>query len=72
MNSYIKKYSPLLIISVSIIIFVLMIRLRPEAKFEEPKIIPQLVETMVAYPSEVGAKISSQGTIRPEHEIFVT
>ena len=72
MNSYIKKYSPLIIISVSIIIFALMIRLRPEAKFEEPKIIPQLVETMVAYPSEVGAKISSQGTIRPEHEIFVT
>ena len=72
MNSYIKKYSPLIIISLSIIIFVLMIRLRPEAKFEEPKIIPQLVETMVAYPSEVRAKISSQGTIRPEHEIFVT
>ena len=72
MNSYIKKYSPLIIISVSIIIFALMIRLRPEAKFEEPKIIPQLVETMVAYPSEVEAKISSQGTIRPEHEIFVT
>ena len=72
MNSHIKKYSPLIIISVSIIIFVLMIRLRPEAKFEEPKIISQLVETMVAYPSEVRAKISSQGTIRPEHEIFVT
>ncbi len=72
MNNYIKKYSPLIIILVSIIIFVLMIRLRPEAKFEEPKIIPQLVETMVAYPSEVQAKISSQGTIRPEHEIFVT
>ena len=72
MNSYLKKYRPLIIISVSIIIFVLMIRLRPEAKFEEPKIIPQLVETMVAYPSEVRAKISSQGTIRPEHEIFVT
>ena len=72
MNRYIKKYSPLIIISLSIIIFILMIRLRPEAKFEEPKIIPQLVETMVAYPSEVGAKISSQGTIRPEHEIFVT
>ena len=72
MNRYIKKYSPLIIISVSIIIFILMIRLRPEAKFEEPKIIPQLVETMVAYPSEVGAKINSQGTIRPEHEIFVT
>ena len=72
MNRYIKKYSPLIIISVSIIIFILMIRLRPAAKFEEPKIIPQLVETMVAYPSEIGAKISSQGTIRPEHEIFVT
>ena len=72
MNSYIKKYSPLIIILVSIIIFVFMIRIRPEAKFEEPKIIPQLVETMVAYPSEVEAKISSQGTIRPEHEIFVT
>ena len=72
MNSYIKKYSPIIIISVSIIVFILMIRLRPEAKFEEPKIIPQLVETMVAYPSEIGSKISSQGTIRPEHEIFVT
>ena len=72
MNSYIKKYSPIIIISISIIVFILMIRLRPEAKFEEPKIIPQLVETMVAYPSEVGSKISSQGTIRPEHEIFVT
>ena len=72
MKSYIKKYSPIIIISVSIIVFILMIRLRPEAKFEEPKIIPQLVETMVAYPSEVGSKISSQGTIRPEHEIFVT
>ncbi len=72
MNRYIKKYSPIIILSVSIIVFILMIKLRPEAKFQEPKIIPQLVETMVAYPSEVSAKISSQGTIRPEHEIFVT
>ena len=72
MNKYIKKYSPIIILVSSIILFVLMIKLKPEAEFQEPKIIPQLVETMVAYPSEVSAKISSQGTIRPEHEIFIT
>ena len=72
MNKYIKKYSPIIILVSSVILFVLMIKLKPEAKFQEPKIIPQLVETMVAYPSEVSAKISSQGTIRPEHEIFIT
>ena len=27
---------------------------------------------MAAYPSQVTAKISSQGTIRPEHEILIT
>ena len=72
MNKHIKKFSPIIILSGSIIIFVLMIKLKPEAKFQKPKIIPQLVETMVAFPSEVRAKISSQGTIRPEHEIYVT
>ena len=72
MNKYIKKYSPIIILVSSVILFVLMIKLKPEAEFQEPKIIPQLVETMVAYPSEVSAKISSQGTIRPEHEIFIT
>ena len=72
MNKYIKKYSPIIILVSSVILFVLMIKLKPEAKFQEPKIIPQLVETMVAYPSEVSAKISSQGTIRPEHEIYIT
>ena len=72
MNRHIKKFSPIIILSGSIIIFVLMIKLKPEAKFQKPKIIPQLVETIVAFPSEVRAKISSQGTIRPEHEIYVT
>ena len=72
MNKYIKKYSPIIILVSSVILFMLMIKLKPEAEFQEPKIIPQLVETMVAYPSEVSAKISSQGTIRPEHEIFIT
>ena len=72
MNKYIKKYSPIIILVSSVILFVLMIKLKPEAEFQEPKITPQLVETMVAYPSEVSAKISSQGTIRPEHEIFIT
>tara|TARA_B000000557_G_scaffold258301_1_gene252569 strand:+ start:1787 stop:2896 length:1110 start_codon:yes stop_codon:yes gene_type:complete len=67
-----KKYSPLIILISSIIIFVLMIKLRPEAQFQKPKIIPQLVETIMVLPSDVRAKISSQGTIQPEHEILVT
>ena len=49
-----------------------MIKLKPEAEFQKPKIIPQVVETVAAYPSQVRAKISSQGTIRPEHEILIT
>ena len=72
MNKYIKKFSPIIILMGSIGIFMLMIKLKPEAEFQKPKIIPQMVETMVAYPSEVRAKISSQGTIKPEHEISVT
>ena len=72
MKLYIKKYSPIIILTGSVLIFLLMIKLKPEAKFQKPKIIPQLVETTVAYPSEVRAKISSQGTIKPEHEISVT
>ena len=72
MNRYIKKFSPIIILSVSIVVFMLMIKLKPEAEFQKPKIIPQVVETLIAYPSEVRAKISSQGTIKPEHEISVT
>ena len=72
MNKYIKKFSPIIILSVSIAVFMLMIKLKPEAEFQKPKIIPQVVETLIAYPSEVRAKISSQGTIKPEHEISVT
>ena len=66
MNRYIKKFSPIIILSVSIAVFMLMIKLKPEAEFQKPKIIPQVVETLIAYPSEVRAKISSQGTINPE------
>ena len=72
MNRYIKKFSPIIILTVSVIVFMLMIKLKPEAEFQKPKIIPQVVETLIAYPSEVRAKISSQGTIKPEHEISVT
>ena len=67
-----KKFAPVIIIFASILVFTLMIKLKPEAEFQKPKVIPQVVETMAAYPSEVKAKISSQGTIRPEHEILVT
>ena len=49
MNRYIKKFSPIIILSGSIIAFILMIKLKPEAKFQKPKIIPQLVETMNAF-----------------------
>lgn len=67
-----KKFAPAIIIFASILVFTLMIKLKPEAEFQKPKAIPQVVETMAAYPSEVKAKINSQGTIRPEHEILVT
>ena len=67
-----RKFTPFVIVLASLIIFVLMIKLKPEAEFQKPKIIPQVVETMAAYPSQVTAKISSQGTIRPEHEILIT
>tara|TARA_Y100001970_G_C14234061_1_gene860685 strand:- start:2428 stop:3492 length:1065 start_codon:yes stop_codon:yes gene_type:complete len=50
----------------------MMIKLKPEVKFQRPKVIPQLVEIIMAYPSEVRSKIRSQGTIIPEHEISVT
>ena len=72
MNINFKKFTPFLIIFASIVAFTLMIKLKPEAEFQKPKVIPQVVETMAAYPSEVKAKINSQGTIRPEHEIFIT
>ena len=72
MNNYIKKFSPIIILLVSVGVFILLIKLKPEAEFQKPKIVPQMVETIIAFPSEVRAKISSQGTIRPEHEISVT
>lgn len=67
-----RKFTPILIVLASLIVFVLMIKLKPEAEYQKPKIIPQVVETVAAYPSQVRAKISSQGTIRPEHEILIT
>ena len=72
MNHYIKKFSPLLILLGSIGVFVIMVKLKPEAEFQKPEITHQLVEVLLALPQDVDAKISSQGTIRPEHEIVVT
>ena len=72
MNINFKKLTPFLIVFSSIVVFTLMIKLKPEAEFQKPNVIPQVVETMAAYPSEVRAKINSQGTIRPEHEIIIT
>ncbi len=72
MNINFKKLTPFLIVFSSIVVFTLMIKLKPEAEFQKPNVIPQVVETMAAYPSEVKAKINSQGTIRPEHEIIIT
>jgi len=72
MNINFKKLTPFLIVFSSIVVFTLMIKLKPEAEFQKPKVTPQVVETMAAYPSEVRAKINSQGTIRPEHEIIIT
>mgnify|MGYP001211612461 CR=1 FL=1 len=72
MNINLKKLTPFLIVFSSIVVFTLMIKLKPEAEFQKPKVAPQVVETMAAYPSEVRAKINSQGTIRPEHEIIIT
>ena len=72
MNHYIKKLSPLLILLGSIGVFVIMVKLKPEAEFQKPEVTHQLVEVLLALPQDVEAKISSQGTIRPEHEIVVT
>lgn len=72
MNHYIKKFSPLLILLGSIGVFVIMVKLKPEAEFQKPEVTHQLVEVLLALPQDVDAKISSQGTIRPEHEIVVT
>ena len=72
MNINFKKLSPFIIIITSVVIVNLMIKLKPEAEFQKPKIISQVVETLAAYPTQVQAKINSQGTIRPQHEIFVT
>ncbi len=72
MNIKFKKLTPFLIVFSSMVVFTLMIKLKPEAEFQKPNVIPQVVETMAAYPSEVRAKINSQGTIRPEHEIIIT
>ena len=44
MNKYIKKFSPIIILIGSIGVFMLMIKLKPEAEFQKPKIIPQMVE----------------------------
>ena len=72
MNINFKKFTPFLIVFFSIVVFTLMIKLKPEAEFQKPNVVSQVVETMAAYPSEVRAKINSQGTIRPEHEIIIT
>tara|TARA_Y100000780_G_C13691753_1_gene419839 strand:+ start:2448 stop:3578 length:1131 start_codon:yes stop_codon:yes gene_type:complete len=72
MNHYIKKFSPLLILLGSIGVFVIMVKLKPEAEFQKPEVTHQLVEVLLALPQDVETKISSQGTIRPEHEIVVT
>ena len=72
MNINFKKLTPFLIVFSSIVVFTLMIKLKPEAEFQKPNVVSQVVETMAAYPSEVRAKINSQGTIRPEHEIIIT
>ena len=72
MNHYIKKFSPLLILLGSIGVFVIMVKFKPEAEFQKPEVTHQLVEVLLALPQDVEAKISSQGTIRPEHEIVVT
>ena len=56
-----KKLSPFIIIITSIVVVNLMVKLKPEAEFQKPKIIPQVVETLSAYPTEVQAKINSQG-----------
>ena len=46
-----KKLSPFIIIITSIVVVNLMVKLKPEAEFQKPKIIPQVVETLAAYPT---------------------
>ena len=52
--------------------FALLLSIKPEAQFQKPEIVSQLVETFIALPQNIEAKIRSQGTIRPEKEIMLT
>ena len=52
--------------------FAVLLSIKPEAQFQKPEIVSQLVETFIALPQNIEAKIRSQGTIRPEKEIMLT
>ena len=53
MNHYIKKFSPLLILLGSIGVFVIMVKLKPEAEFQKPEVTHQLVEVKMSRPRSV-------------------
>ena len=53
-------------------VFALLISIKPEAQFQKPEIVHQLVQTFMALPQDIEVKIRSQGTIRPEKEIVLT
>ena len=72
MKKYIKSLGPFLILIGSIAVFALLLSIKPEAQFQKPEIVSQLVETFIALPQNIEAKIRSQGTIRPEKEIMLT
>ncbi|SVD86199.1 uncharacterized protein METZ01_LOCUS439053, partial [marine metagenome] len=71
-KKYIKSIGPFLILIGSIAVFALLLSIKPEAQFQKPEIVSQLVETFIALPQNIEAKIRSQGTIRPEKEIMLT
>ena len=52
--------------------FALLVSIKPEAQFQKPEIVHQLVQTFMALPQDIEVKIRSQGTIRPEKEIVLT
>ncbi|SVD86362.1 uncharacterized protein METZ01_LOCUS439216, partial [marine metagenome] len=71
-KKYIKILGPVLILMGSMAVFALLFSIKPEAQFQKPEIVPQLVETFIALPQDIEAKIRSQGTIKPEKEIMLT
>jgi len=69
MKKLFKKYFPLWIILVSLLITTIMISAKPSAIANIQKFVPPAVETQVVIPQQYQVKVQSQGTVKPRTEI---